>query len=157
MVGASHPHIAKVREELEKSGDVETVTTSIDTKGRKQPARLKRANPDCPDCGGNGYFRGGDSGRCHCVSSPAEAHAAARYHQEHEERLCVLAAEINRNHEAGVEIMRVEAERLVEKLIKTDIESARSLYRILDSTNVQALISTLRDALERESLRRVAP
>jgi hypothetical protein len=67
------------------------------------------------------------------------------------------------------EIMRVEAERLVEKLIKTDIESARSLYRILDSTNVQALIFTLRDALEREfdgeddgldipeSLRRAAP
>jgi hypothetical protein len=33
----------------------------------KQPARrLKHTNPDCPDCGGNGYFNGGDSGRCHC-------------------------------------------------------------------------------------------
>jgi DNA-binding Lrp family transcriptional regulator len=41
-VGVSHPHVAKVREELEASGDVETVTTSIDTKGRKQPA--KKAN-----------------------------------------------------------------------------------------------------------------
>jgi DNA-binding Lrp family transcriptional regulator len=38
-VGVSHPHVAKVREELEASGDVETVTTSIDTKGRKQPAK----------------------------------------------------------------------------------------------------------------------
>jgi hypothetical protein len=37
--GTSHPHVAKVRAELEKSGDVETVTTSIDTKGRKQPSR----------------------------------------------------------------------------------------------------------------------
>jgi hypothetical protein len=36
---ASHPHIAKVRAELEKAGDVETVSTSIDTKGRKQPRR----------------------------------------------------------------------------------------------------------------------
>jgi hypothetical protein len=38
-VGVSHPYVAAVRAELEKSGDVETVTTSIDTKGRKQPAR----------------------------------------------------------------------------------------------------------------------
>jgi len=38
-VGVSHPHVAAVRAELEKSGDVETVTTSIDTKGRAQPAR----------------------------------------------------------------------------------------------------------------------
>jgi hypothetical protein len=38
-VGVSHPHVAVVRAELEKSGDVETVTTSIDTKGRAQPAR----------------------------------------------------------------------------------------------------------------------
>jgi DNA-binding Lrp family transcriptional regulator len=38
-VGVSHPHVAAVRAELEKSGDVETVTTSIDTMGRKQPTR----------------------------------------------------------------------------------------------------------------------
>jgi len=38
-VGVSHPHVAKVRKALEKSGDVETVTTSVDTKGRKQPAK----------------------------------------------------------------------------------------------------------------------
>jgi ParB-like chromosome segregation protein Spo0J len=42
MVDASHPHVAKVRKALEESGDVETVTTSIDTKGRKQPARKKK-------------------------------------------------------------------------------------------------------------------
>ena len=42
IVGRSHPHVAKVREELEKAGDVETVTTSIDTKGRKQPSRKTR-------------------------------------------------------------------------------------------------------------------
>lgn len=39
LAGVSHPYVAAVRAELEKSGDVETVTTSIDTKGRKQPAR----------------------------------------------------------------------------------------------------------------------
>jgi ParB-like chromosome segregation protein Spo0J len=43
-VDASHPYIAKVRAELEKSGDVETVTASIDTKGRKQP-RNRRSSP----------------------------------------------------------------------------------------------------------------
>jgi DNA-binding Lrp family transcriptional regulator len=41
QVRSSHPHIAKVRAELEKAGDVETVSTSIDTKGRKQPAKRK--------------------------------------------------------------------------------------------------------------------
>jgi hypothetical protein len=39
MAEASHPYIAKVRKKLEEAGDVETVTTSIDTKGRKQPSR----------------------------------------------------------------------------------------------------------------------
>ena len=43
---ASHPHVAKVRSELEKAGDVETVTTSIDTKGRKQPARKAKTVVD---------------------------------------------------------------------------------------------------------------
>jgi hypothetical protein len=41
QVKASHPHVAKVRAEMEAAGDVETVTTSIDTKGRKQPAKKK--------------------------------------------------------------------------------------------------------------------
>jgi ParB-like chromosome segregation protein Spo0J len=41
-VGVSHTHLAKVRTEMEKAGDVETVATSIDTKGRKQPAKKKR-------------------------------------------------------------------------------------------------------------------
>jgi ParB-like nuclease domain len=51
QVMASHPHVAKVRAELEKSGDVETVTTSFDTKGRKQPAKKaskKIAEPASP-------------------------------------------------------------------------------------------------------------
>jgi hypothetical protein len=39
QVVASHPHVAKVRAEMEKTSDVETVTTSVDTKGRKQPAK----------------------------------------------------------------------------------------------------------------------
>jgi hypothetical protein len=42
IVDASHPHVAKVREQAEQAGDVETVTTSIDTKGRKQPAKKTR-------------------------------------------------------------------------------------------------------------------
>jgi hypothetical protein len=42
LTDTSHPHVAKVRAELEKSGDVETVTTAVDTKGRKQPARKSK-------------------------------------------------------------------------------------------------------------------
>jgi Trp operon repressor len=38
-VGVSHPTVAKVRRELEKAGDVVTVTTSKDTRGRAQPRR----------------------------------------------------------------------------------------------------------------------
>ncbi len=38
----SHPHVGKVRRSLEQTGDVETVSTSTDTKGRKQPRTKKR-------------------------------------------------------------------------------------------------------------------
>jgi ParB-like chromosome segregation protein Spo0J len=41
LTDTSHPHVAKVREQAEKAGDVETVTTSIDTKGRQQPTKRK--------------------------------------------------------------------------------------------------------------------
>jgi hypothetical protein len=44
--GVSHPHVAKVRGDLERSGDVETVTTSIDTKGRKQPAKKPKTKAE---------------------------------------------------------------------------------------------------------------
>jgi hypothetical protein len=37
--GVSHPHVAKIRSEMEAAGDVETITTSVDTKGSKQPAK----------------------------------------------------------------------------------------------------------------------
>src|SRR5262245_27392343 len=37
--GVSHPHVADIRNDMEKAGDVEKVTTTIDTKGRKQPKK----------------------------------------------------------------------------------------------------------------------
>jgi hypothetical protein len=37
----SHTHVNKVRAEMEEAGDVETVSTSIDTRGRKQQAKKK--------------------------------------------------------------------------------------------------------------------
>jgi hypothetical protein len=37
-VGISHPTVAKIREEAERTGDVETLSTRRDTKGRPQPA-----------------------------------------------------------------------------------------------------------------------
>ncbi|UPT87966.1 ParB N-terminal domain-containing protein [Bradyrhizobium barranii subsp. apii] len=54
-VGVSHPHVAAVRAKLEKSGDVETVTTSIDTKGRKQKAHkpvADKPHDSADDAGG---------------------------------------------------------------------------------------------------------
>jgi hypothetical protein len=45
-VDVSHPHVAKVRKQAEKAGDVETATTSIDTRGRAQPVRKPRAKTE---------------------------------------------------------------------------------------------------------------
>jgi hypothetical protein len=42
LTGVSQPHVGKVRRSLEQTGDVETVSTSTDTKGRKQPRTKKR-------------------------------------------------------------------------------------------------------------------
>ena len=42
LTDASHPHVAKVRKRAETVGDVEMVTTSVDTMGRKQPVQKKR-------------------------------------------------------------------------------------------------------------------
>src|SRR5262249_27845924 len=56
-VGVSHPHVAKVRDDLEGSGDVETVTTSIDTRGRKQPAKKARAQQQHDDTAGTEALR----------------------------------------------------------------------------------------------------
>jgi hypothetical protein len=41
-IGASHPHVAKVRRKLEKSGEVETVTTSVDKHGHSQPRQRSK-------------------------------------------------------------------------------------------------------------------
>jgi ParB-like chromosome segregation protein Spo0J len=40
--GVSHPHVAAVRNDMERAGDVERVTTTIDTRGRKQPKKSKK-------------------------------------------------------------------------------------------------------------------
>jgi ParB-like chromosome segregation protein Spo0J len=44
-VGLSHPTIAKVREDLQESGDVERITTRIDSTGRRQPATKPKPPP----------------------------------------------------------------------------------------------------------------
>jgi hypothetical protein len=48
QTGVSNTHVGKLRKELEKSGDVSTVDTRTDTKGRKQPAR-KASKPKPKD------------------------------------------------------------------------------------------------------------
>jgi hypothetical protein len=70
-VKASHHTVEAVRTKLESTGQIAQLnkTVGADGRARKRPTRLKHANPDCPDSGGNGYFRGGDSGRCHCHGS----------------------------------------------------------------------------------------
>jgi len=38
-INVSHPHIGKVRSEMEAAGDVETLPRHVDTRGRRQPAK----------------------------------------------------------------------------------------------------------------------
>jgi len=45
LTDTSHPHVAKVRGQAERTGDVETVTTSIDTRGREQHAHKAPPKP----------------------------------------------------------------------------------------------------------------
>jgi len=48
LTDTSHPHVAKVQ--AEETGDVETVTTSIDTRGRKQPSsKARKSKPKSQD------------------------------------------------------------------------------------------------------------
>jgi hypothetical protein len=46
MTAFSHPFVGKVRNELERTGDVETVSTSIDTRGRRQPRSREPVEPE---------------------------------------------------------------------------------------------------------------
>ena len=46
LAGVAPTTATKSRQKLEQSGDVSTVDTSIDTKGRKQPTKKKRRTPD---------------------------------------------------------------------------------------------------------------
>src|SRR5262249_18077677 len=45
--GTSHPFVGKVRTELEEKGDVETVSTSLDTLGREQPRAKAKPAASC--------------------------------------------------------------------------------------------------------------
>jgi hypothetical protein len=49
--GFSHPYVAKVRAECERAGDVETVSTRTDAKGRKQPAKKRAHRTNGKVCG----------------------------------------------------------------------------------------------------------
>ena|SRR5215471_3959418 len=74
--GVSHPHVAKVRGDLERSGDVETVTTSIDTKGRKQPAKKTKrrgAKPADPPEAADAIASGIDQMAAHARATELEA------------------------------------------------------------------------------------
>jgi hypothetical protein len=46
LTKTSHPIVATERAKLEATGDVEKVSTSTDTKGRKQPVRKPRRSPE---------------------------------------------------------------------------------------------------------------
>ena len=126
MVDASHPHIAKVRTELEQVGDVETVTTSVDTRGRKQPAKKKH----------NSIISTTSAKVIEIAEVPAEQQVEAVSkivgvdNAWRAENRSVRQAEKKRQEEKR-EDMAVEIERLAAKLVETDPESARALHKIL--------------------------
>jgi hypothetical protein len=115
--GVSHPHVAKVRGDLEKSGDVETVTTSIDTKGREQPAKKPQTK--------------------------AERNRKALERRVAERRAKLIRqAELDAREEAQT---KTEAERLAVGLIGADHGLARALHEFLVQCGADAV--DLMDAL----------
>jgi DNA-binding Lrp family transcriptional regulator len=117
MAKASHPHVAKVREQLEKKGDVETVTTSVDTKGRQQPAKKPQTKAE----------------RNRKALERRMAERAAKRKRE-AERADIKEAET-----------KIEAEHLAAGLIRTDRGLARALHEFLVQCGADAL--DLMDAL----------
>jgi DNA-binding Lrp family transcriptional regulator len=117
MAKASHPHVAKVREQLEKKGDVETVTTSVDTKGRQQPAKKLQTKAE----------------RNRKALERRMAERAAKRKRE-AERADIKEAET-----------KTEAERLAAGLIRTDRGLARALHEFLVQCGADAI--DLMDAL----------
>jgi ParB-like chromosome segregation protein Spo0J len=101
-VGVSHTHVNKVRTEMEEASDVETVSTSIDTRGREQPAR-------------KGWSR----------ERYKQRRTKIRKVQREKD------AALKKRREDDLEFLETEAERLAAKLIALDRDMARDLRRLL--------------------------
>jgi len=123
--GVSHPHVAKVRGELEKSGDVETVTTSIDTKGRKQPTK-KTAKAKAPVADASVITEGS-------ADDPESSAVAMKARFEAIEDGTDDGKAPRKRPAAEPPISQEELRRFAYKLIQLDIELARELIRIISA------------------------
>jgi DNA-binding Lrp family transcriptional regulator len=124
IIGMSHPAVAVERRKLEATGDVEKFTTSVDTKGRKQPTRKVRKQPATK-----------------VKVKPAEVVAAATEVGINEtvieahgpqEGVRRIVQRIKRSRAKDEkEKLAVEIERLASKLIELDRNTARTLHDLL--------------------------
>jgi hypothetical protein len=119
--GVSHPHVAKVRAEMEQAGDVETVTTSIDTRGRKQPAK-----------------RGWSRARW-------RQHRAKRTGIRHAQEAARRG--LRGRREDDLEFLEAEAKHLAAKLIALDCDLAGELHLLLCQGGDLDLADALNDGL----------
>jgi ParB-like chromosome segregation protein Spo0J len=116
--GVSHTHVNKVRAEMEEAGDVETVSTSVDTKGRKQPAHKQVEVTDDDE--------GIDIEDWNKASRDADAQHKAWLKATKPERDAKKKKEAERR-----EMFAIEAERLASKLIELDRDTARRVHDFL--------------------------
>jgi DNA-binding Lrp family transcriptional regulator len=154
IVGASRPHVAKVRRQAEQAGHVETVSTTVDTKGRGQPAKRPRnqtravravavsemgaprfaADHDGGDSADHGDARGGGRGDKH-AEQPAISMQARIDELTHEVRvrdirIHALEGEIADLKTAAAEACQQSADLVTAWNNATDAELAAGLTAI---------------------------
>jgi DNA-binding Lrp family transcriptional regulator len=122
--GVSHPHVAKVRAEMEEAGDVETVSTSIDTKGRKQPAKKARATAGTAPRAAGGRAPEGRRDEFDPLAEKAAAEAGEKLGEK-------LPVAEKARQKARRRIMLGKLRRWAARLVELDPEVAGELYDLL--------------------------
>jgi TolA-binding protein len=141
--GVSHPHVAKVRSEMKKAGDVETVTTSIDTKGRHQPATKKKTETCVDDPAASAEIMKGKLAKLETAETAATSKTVKSSISQRE-------LEAAQAHIAELEAAREYDKDLAEsRIAKLENEIAE----LTDAKALKAENSALRAALEKISER----
>jgi hypothetical protein len=137
--GVSHPHVAKVRSEMKKAGDV--ATTSIDTKGRHQPATKKKTETCVDDPPASAEIMKGKLAKLETAETAATSKTV-------KSRISQRELEAAQAHIAELEAAREHDKDLAEsRIAKLENEIAE----LTDAKALKAENSALRAALEKSA------